>query len=384
VECKSDVLGSWYPTVGQEEVVKLFHSLNGKTKLKKISFRHNYVGTRGCRALVNLLKNPSTNIQHLDLSNSSIDNDNMTILCGAISNNKTLRVLKLAWNSYLSLSGCFSISTALSHQMTTVTQLWLDHTGIDDDGISFLGDALKINRKLRRLSLCDNELITLEGWKTFSKCLSHSSLKYLELDRCNIDDEGAATLATALATNTSLTKLNMSKNTRITSRGLVAFFSLLLDNKTSVLETLVMTNNNIDVEGMRGEDWGILSRALCDKTDIMSTFTSNHTFYSLKLNLPDVDSIDKEIQFLLDVNDNPFREDVARNKILKYHFRNGGTGMHALACVDESLLPDALELIGRFDDPIGYATMFEFVRSYPSLFYDSRAKPARTRKRKLP
>jgi len=387
--CKSDRLESIsflnlnLRSAGDQEVEELFHSLKGKPRLAKISLNNNTVERLGCKALANLLKSPSTNIQELDLSHSSIDNDDMAILCGAIIKSKTLQVLSLASNSLLSVSGFFSLSTVLSHPITVIHCLLLDRTGLDDEGISFLGDALKINKTLYSLSLRHNESITLEGWKAFSKCFTNpqSELTTLFLCGCNIDDEGAATLATALATNTSLTKLNMSKNTRITSRGLVAFFNLLLDNKKSALETLVITNNNIDVEGMGWEDWDILSRALCDKTDIMSTFTSNHTFYSLGLdNLPDYENVWEEIYTLLELNNHFY--DAARQKILKYHFCNGRAGVHPLACLHETVLPYAIEWMGTDEDNDGYSTIFAFVQSFPSFFNVSRTKPARSRTKK--
>jgi hypothetical protein len=386
MNCKSDRLESirflninWC-SAGDQEVEKLFHSLKGKPRLAKISFNNNTVERLGCKALANLLKSPSTNIQELDLSLSSIDNDSMAILCDAIIKSKTLQKLSLVNISLLSLSGCFLLSTALSQPTTVIRCLLLDRTGLDDEGISFLGDALKVNKTLDSLSLRYNVSITLEGWKAFSKCFTNPqfSLTHLLLDCCNIDDEGVATLTTALATNTSL---RMSENTRITSRGLVAFFNLLLDNKKSALETLVMTNNNIDVEGMGWEDWDILSRALCDKTDIMSTFTSNHTFYSLGLdNLPDYENVWEEIYTLLELNNNFY--DAARQKILTYHFCNGRTGVHPLACLHETVLPYAIEWMGRDEDKDGYSTIFAFVQSFPSLFHVSCTKPARSRTKK--
>jgi hypothetical protein len=378
--CKSkklkDVTIVWSRSARDEEVAELFRSFNGKRSLSTISYQNCRLERLGCKALADLLKNQSSTIKSLFLHGNDIDSDKFAILCDALTKNKSLRILFTS-GTRLSVSSCFSLSTALSHPMSVVTHLVLDEAGIEDDGISFLCEILINNKTLRCLSLAGNESITMVGWRAFSRCLekTYSSIVDLTLDSCNMDDEGVATIAAALAANTSLRYLSMNKNSRITFKGLITFFNLLLDNK-SVLEILYMTGNNIAGNRTKGEDWGILSRALCDKTCISSTYESNHTFYELTID----ESIREEIQTLLDMNNALDAEITAREKILTYHFASGNTGINALACLHETAMPNAIEWIGREQD--GYSAMFDFVQRFPTLFDVSSSKQIRSRCRK--
>ncbi len=76
--------------------------------------------------------------------------------------------------------------------------------------------------------------------------------------------------------------------------------------------------------------------------------------------------ISDEIRSLLDMIKNPIKVDVARSKILKYHFCGEKTSIHELMCIHETVLPYAIEWIGS--DEHGYSAMFEFVKSFPALF----------------
>jgi hypothetical protein len=84
---------------------------------------------------------------------------------------------------------------------------------------------------------------------------------------------------------------------------------------------------------------------------------------------------------LLGMNSNPDKSKVAREKILKCHFFGGNTGIHTLACMHESVLPYAIEWMGR--DAHGYSAIFDFVKSFPNLFDVSCGQVKEWKKRKL-
>jgi len=84
---------------------------------------------------------------------------------------------------------------------------------------------------------------------------------------------------------------------------------------------------------------------------------------------------------MLSMNKNPNKAEVARKKILKCHFSEGNSGINALACMHETVMPHAFEWMGR--DELGYSSMFRFVQSSPMLFDISRGQPAGSKKRKL-
>lgn len=379
--CKGDRLERFSiflsSSAGDEDVAALFDSLNGKQRLSDVSFKNINLKTMGCQSLSRLIIDVSSRIRGLVLRGTCIDNDNLAILCDAISKSDLLKELDLGV-CHLLASGRFSLSSVLSLQI--LESLSLDAAGIEDEGATILGNALSNNKTLMLLSLDCNENITSKGWKEFCKCFRNFALFLLSLSYCNIDDEGAATIASALAANTTLEKLNLNGNTRISSNGLVHFFDLLLDKKP-VLETISMTENSIVGDGLKEEDWGILSRALCDKTSIKKTFESNHLFCALQLDvLPDYTSIWGDILSLLGMNVQSYPERVARQKILKYHFSNGNTGFNELAYLHDTAMPLAIEWIGREEE--GYAVMFDFIQRFPALFTVPRMQCARTKTRK--
>jgi hypothetical protein len=124
---------------------------------------------------------------------------------------------------------------------------------------------------------------------------------------------------------------------------LVAFFHTL-QNSASVLETLLI--NSVDLEDITEEEWCILSHALCDRATIGKTYTSNHTFHTCTL-FEEIETYDscslQELSILLDLNGNPNKAEVARQKIMKSHFSCGNLGIHAIACMHKSVLPHAIE-----------------------------------------
>ena len=253
---------------------------------------------------------------------------------------------------------------------------------IGDEGISILGDALAVNITLQYLDLAQSRAITQNGWRTFSNCLRNpqSALKELILWDCGMDEQGAAVLATSLAANSSVKTLDLDSND-VESTGVVAFFHTLQVG-ASGLETLLI--NSVDLEDITEEEWCILSCALCDKATIGKTYTSNHTFHTCSLSEEMETCCDcslQELSILLDLNRNPNKAEVARWKIMKSHFSCGNLGIHAIACMHESVLPHAIEWMGR--DKHGYWAMFSFVKSFPTLFDVSQDQREGPKKRKI-
>jgi hypothetical protein len=68
----------------------------------------------------------------------------------------------------------------------------------------------------------------------------------------------------------------------------------------------------------------------------------------------------------LEMNKQSNRAVVAREKILTHHFAGGTTDMSVFARMPESILPFAMEWIGR--NSFGYSLMYQFVGGFPWLF----------------
>ncbi len=236
---------------------------------------------------------------------------------------------------------------------------------MDDEGITCLGDALTVNKSLKHLNLTWNESITLEGWQGFASILSipNYTLRTIVLSQCEINDEEASVITTALAEKTSVKVLDMSHNL-ISNSGLVLVFNVLLNCKPS-LEKLLLRENEIIVDEVTDTEWSILSLALCDTCSIDMTHSSNHHFHTLELSDGDEEGIPDDILSRMRMNKNENKLEVEHEKILKHHF-SAADSVRKVASMSETLLPFLIALIGRSKD--GYSAMHNHVRGMPTLF----------------
>jgi hypothetical protein len=129
----------------------------------------------------------------------------------------------------------------------------------------------------------------------------------------------------------------------------------------------------INFEELTEEDWRVLSRALCDKSSIDSICSSNHTLFSLELDDFEYtedwqDEVWRGIEFLLSMNINPNKAEVARQKILEQHLSGEHTDTSVFAGMSDTVLPNALEWIGRSRDIRTFSLMFNVVQCIPTLF----------------
>ena len=96
--------------------------------------------------------------------------------------------------------------------------------------------------------------------------------------------------------------------------------------------------------------------------------------FSRPKSLPNLD-----VYMQMNANVNKF--EVARQKILKYHFSGGNSTVEEFVGMEMKVLPRATSWIGR--DVGGFALLYQVIRSMPSLFdCDVTAKTSsKTRKR---
>ena len=380
-KCNTDRLESvqiyWNYTSDDEGVAQLFESLNNKPSLKDLNFGGFDLLLMGCRALANLLRKPSIKIDSLTFFECIIVEAGMNILCNAMTKFNTLQSLCL--------------EDVLFHPLSTLTTMDLNRVGIDDEGLISLGEALTVNKTLKSLELANNDSITLVGWQGFARCLSNpnSSLKELHLQNCNIDDAKAGVIFSSLRENSTLEALYLFDNDDIGRDGLVAFFEVLLMSTTTVIGELWLPDS-VPFGQIKDDEYDILIRALCDTSSIAATYSSNHTFFYCerfddnRWYFRDRTIYDL-IENLLGMNSKSDKRVVARHKILEHHFddEENSRGINALLQMHETVLPNAIEWIGR--DEQGYSAMFDFVQNFPYLLDVSRGKlsDTPTKRRKL-
>ena len=330
---------------------------------------------------------PFCSISELDLSGTSVSDEIAACLGDALAWNKSVQMLDLNYNESITAAGWEGFGTCLRSPNTSLIDLRIDYCNIDSNGAVAIALALRENTILQDLTMGENPMMgtmTSGQWHAFVQFLRspQSALKNFLIEKCNIGDEGAVATASALADNRSLVQVSLHGNRDITSVGLLAYFHLLLDTQTS-LEELVIDLNRVDPGMITEEEWGILSTALCNTATIDSTFSSKHTFHHLWMERNyDTDPIGDElltsdefppdqyppysIYYMLRMNRNPNKVEVARQKILMHHFSSSGSDVDVFASMSKNVLPHAIEWIGR--DKQCYSLMFDFARAFPFLF----------------
>ena len=185
----------------------------------------------------------------LNIDNSSLDRECVSILSEILKANKTIKTLVL-----------------LSSSLT--------------GGIKQVSDSLVSNKTLEKLMLSNVTGITdedLNHLSTSNTLVQNTSLKELELYNCNITDKGLRYICEALNKSQNLTLLNIGGNDQITSISTSAIAELILI--TTSLTRLCLHNTSLN-----NNDINTIYVALTKNTTIQELFLSQqHIEYCKKL-----------------------------------------------------------------------------------------------------
>ncbi|XP_072891575.1 NACHT, LRR and PYD domains-containing protein 3-like isoform X1 [Hemitrygon akajei] len=148
-------------------------------------------------------------IKHLDLENCHIQCEGIQRLGPGLHKCQELRL----GQNKLGDSGVKLVSAALRNPECKIQKLRLENVGLTDSGAEDLISALSTNPSLTKLDLSDNKLGD-SGVKLVSAALRNPECKIqkLRLNDVGLTDFGAEDLAPALSTNPSLTELNLGSN----------------------------------------------------------------------------------------------------------------------------------------------------------------------------
>jgi len=204
-------------------------------------------------------------------------------------------------------------------------------------------------------------IITPSGWNTVFDLLQRPNsvldrLVELEIglgvigqESGSVTDEVLIKVASVLANNTSLKKLS--------------FFG----------------------RGLTDVGWSAIENLLCNKSSIRAIFDSNHTLADGMI----VGTAPLRVRLLFKLNKGSDKEDVARQKIIPYHFLEGnGSNLHEIMKMDVEMIPHVIGCFGRYDtysqevgffEPpkiivVGLELIYRLTRGMPSSLFDADGK----------
>uniref|UniRef100_A0AAQ5Y6G9 B30.2/SPRY domain-containing protein n=1 Tax=Amphiprion ocellaris TaxID=80972 RepID=A0AAQ5Y6G9_AMPOC len=153
---------------------------------KKVVLNNCNLSERSCGALSSVLSSQSSSVTELDLTNNNLQDSGVESLsAGLESPHCKLEALRLN-NCNLSERSCGALSSVLSSQSSSVTELDLTNNNLQDSGVESLSAGLES---------------------------PHCKLEALRLSGCLVTEEGCASLASALSFKTSnLRELDLSYN----------------------------------------------------------------------------------------------------------------------------------------------------------------------------
>jgi Ran GTPase-activating protein (RanGAP) involved in mRNA processing and transport len=233
-----------YRDLSRENVQQLKAVLRRNTALESLVLTGSALGSAGLAEIAPVLY-CNTSIKSLDLKDNGLDDiESANVLRELIRRNKTITSLSIAHNAFGRNAAAVQSIAEGVRSNTTLQKLYLSRCGLDDQGISVLGNAFAIrNASLLELDLSNNEITSLgvralvddnvdavktptklhlalnsmgnEGATIIADALGRNAmpcLKRLDLGWCRIDDDGFVALVSALEQNTSLQILNLQYN----------------------------------------------------------------------------------------------------------------------------------------------------------------------------
>ncbi|XP_073729986.1 NLR family CARD domain-containing protein 3 isoform X2 [Misgurnus anguillicaudatus] len=193
---------------------------------------------KSCSSLSSVLSSNSSSLTELNLSANKLQDSGVKLLSDGLKNtNCKLKILHLSYCN-LTEKSCSSLSSVLISNSSSLTELNLSDNKLQDSGVKLLSDGLKnTNCKLKILNLMKCNL-TEKSCSSLSSVLSSnsSSLTELNLSGNNLYDSGVKLLSDGLKnTNCKLKKLNLMCCS-IGDEGLIALASALRSNPSHLTE----------------------------------------------------------------------------------------------------------------------------------------------------
>ena len=207
------------------KILRAFRA-GGSTSLKRLSLRQNSIGNRGAESMVSLLKG-SNSLEELDLSENAISSRGAEMILDALLRNPNcvLHTLNLSQNEIWDLGGSEYLRGS-----QTLKVLNLDGNFMHDEGACTIANAIAQNRNtvIEKLYLGWNG-ISDEGCTALAKMLeSNATLKVLGLAENDITNIGARAILSALSINNCVREISGLYHNQIDRKFIIVAIKRLL------------------------------------------------------------------------------------------------------------------------------------------------------------
>jgi len=198
--------------LNDQNMTSLFRGLTRSDSLREIDLRQNSFGVGGIQSMVPFLQ-ASKNLRSLNILGNNIKSEGFRLLWRAVRD-------------------------------SPIETLWCGWCGVENIEI----DDEYIPKRLETLNLCGNN-INPDGCRELTKLLlkEDTTLQDLHLRENNIDDEGVEILVNALRNNTSLIRLSLDANEKISKKGIGLMLRLV--NDISSIKATLQSNHTLIMFG---------------------------------------------------------------------------------------------------------------------------------------
>lgn len=200
----------------------------------------------GCMMLILSLRVNRT-ITHLNLSDTGMTHNALTVLGSILADNKRLLCVHVD-NPHFRIdpdNGARRMLLSLKVSQT-LTELSLSRAGLGDDSAVVLSEALADNHTLLRLRLMSNSFSSVGAEVICKGLLENDTLEVLDLSGNRIGDIGATGFGEAFPNLESLKKLDLSNNS-IKGVGLQTL-CVSLEENSSITDLCLWGNSFVDDE----------------------------------------------------------------------------------------------------------------------------------------
>ena len=163
-----------------------------------------------CVSILSEILKTNKTIKKLWLQSSSLTGG-IKQVSDSLCNNEKLEVLLLYHVTDITGEDMTHLSTILATN-TTLKELHLSHCNITDNGVRYICEGLTKNHTLTKLDIGYNRQITSVSTSTIADLIqTTTSLTELGLDNTSLNNDDIKTICTSLTKNTTIRKLYLSR-----------------------------------------------------------------------------------------------------------------------------------------------------------------------------